>query len=79
MEQESYAELWVGSHPKTPNSLVRGEELSEYLIEHQHVLGENIVSKFGPTLPFLLKVLSIGHPLQLQVHPSKVGGRMSVG
>ena len=72
-EEETYAELWVGAHSKTPNYLATtGQDLAEFLREHQHILGPRIVEKFGPNLPFLLKVLSIGHPLQLQVHPSKV-------
>ena len=72
-EEETYAELWVGAHSKTPNYLATtGQDLAEFLRDHQHILGPRIVEKFGPNLPFLLKVLSIGHPLQLQVHPSKV-------
>ena len=42
-----------------------------WAIKNPSQLGEKIVKNFGPTLPFLLKVLSIGHPLQLQVHPTK--------
>ena len=72
-EKETYAELWVGAHSKSPNYLTNsGQDLAEFLREHQDVLGRRIVERFGPNLPFLMKVLSIGHPLQLQVHPSKV-------
>lgn len=70
-EDLSYAELWVGTHTKTPNLLEDGSTLSDFVKENPSQLGEKIVQNFGPTLPFLLKVLSIGHPLQLQVHPTK--------
>ena len=70
-EDLSYAELWVGAHTKTPNLLEDGSTLSDYVEKNSNQLGEKIVKNFGPTLPFLLKVLSIGHPLQLQVHPTK--------
>jgi len=65
----SYAELWVGTHAKTPSRVENGDLLSSYIQEHPDVLGEPILDQFGPCLPFLTKVLSIGHPLQLQVHP----------
>ena len=70
-EDVSYAELWVGTHTKTPNMLEDGSTLCDYVVKNPSQLGEKIVKNFGPTLPFLLKVLSIGHPLQLQVHPTK--------
>ena len=70
-EDVSYAELWVGTHTKTPNMLEDGSTLCDYIAKNPSQLGEKIVKNFGPTLPFLLKVLSIGHPLQLQVHPTK--------
>ena len=75
-EEENYAELWLGAHHKTPNYLLNGQDLAEFLRENESILGERIVARFGRTLPFLLKVLSIGHPLQLQVHPSKVLARL---
>src|SRR6476659_1753524 len=33
-------------------------------------LGRAAVAKFGPRLPFLLKILAAGAPLSLQVHPN---------
>ena len=68
----SYAELWVGTHTKSPSHLKDGTALSEYIKKHSEVLGNQIIDSFGESLPFLLKVLSIGHPLQLQIHPTKV-------
>lgn len=34
------------------------------------MLGHSIVDRFGPKLPFLLKILAAGSPLSIQAHPS---------
>lgn len=51
-----YAELWIGTHPKGPSSLLNGKSLE---------------SKVGAPLPFLFKVLSCGKTLSIQAHPDK--------
>jgi len=67
---KSYAELWVGTHTKTPSRMENGGGLlSNYIQTQPALLGKPLLAQFGPCLPFLTKVLSIGHPLQLQVHP----------
>ena len=35
------------------------------------LLGEQVMQRFGATLPFLFKVLSAAQPLSIQVHPTK--------
>lgn len=70
-ESMSYAELWMGTHPKTPCHLQTGTPLPEFLKNNPGLVGDEILEEFGPTLPFLMKVLSIGHPLQIQIHPTK--------
>ncbi|MDN5763882.1 MAG: mannose-6-phosphate isomerase, class I, partial [Microlunatus sp.] len=35
------------------------------------VVGQRSVERFGPRLPYLLKVLAAGQPLSLQAHPSR--------
>jgi mannose-6-phosphate isomerase len=64
------AELWAGAHPAAP-SAVDGTPLNA-LIERDPagMLGAPTVERFGPTLPYLLKVLAIEKPLSLQVHPT---------
>ncbi|GAA1558840.1 mannose-6-phosphate isomerase, class I [Actinomadura kijaniata] len=64
------AELWAGAHPSAP-SFSGGLPLTE-LIRRDPVgmLGERAVERFGPVLPFLLKVLAVERPLSLQVHPA---------
>ncbi|MCX4981244.1 mannose-6-phosphate isomerase, class I [Streptomyces sp. NBC_00572] len=66
---EPQAEMWMGAHPGAPSRTERGS-LNE-LIDADPVreLGERSAAKFGPRLPFLLKVLAAGAPLSLQAHP----------
>ncbi|MBT2368667.1 mannose-6-phosphate isomerase, class I [Streptomyces sp. ISL-10] len=71
---EPQAEMWMGAHPGAPSHVSRGGEkarpLSEVIAEApERELGAATVAKFGPRLPFLLKLLAAGAPLSLQVHP----------
>lgn len=68
------AELWFGVHPTGPAPLeadVPHPDLKS-LIEADPVamLGEDVQSRFGDTLPFLMKLIAPARPLSLQVHPS---------
>ncbi|WP_367042546.1 mannose-6-phosphate isomerase, class I [Streptomyces sp. Je 1-332] len=66
---EPQAEMWMGAHPGAPSRTGRGP-LDEVIDEDPgHELGRAAVAKFGPRLPFLLKLLAAGAPLSLQVHP----------
>jgi mannose-6-phosphate isomerase len=66
------AELWLGAHPSAPSSKAgNGQSLLAHIAAAPALaLGPQSVERFGPTLPFLLKVLAAGHPLSLQAHPS---------
>lgn len=65
------AELWLGAHPSAPSRLRGGTSLEELIAEApQRFLGDASLERFGPRLPFLLKVLAAGQPLSLQAHPS---------
>lgn len=66
---EPQAELWIGAHPAAP-STSDGRRL-DGLVEDQPeaLLGPEVLARFGARLPFLLKVLAIGGPLSIQVHP----------
>ncbi|RKT05013.1 mannose-6-phosphate isomerase type 1 [Streptomyces sp. 3211.6] len=70
---EPQAEMWMGAHPGAPSRLDRGAgetTLSAVIAaDPEGELGSAAVAKFGPALPFLLKVLAAGAPLSLQVHP----------
>ncbi|MDX3615136.1 mannose-6-phosphate isomerase, class I [Streptomyces europaeiscabiei] len=66
---EPQAEMWMGAHPGAPSRTGRGP-LTEVIDEApERELGFQTVAKFGPRLPFLLKLLAAGAPLSLQVHP----------
>ncbi|WP_406169849.1 mannose-6-phosphate isomerase, class I [Streptomyces sp. NBC_00996] len=67
---EPQAEMWMGAHPGAPSRTARGP-LNEVIGEDpEQELGRGAVAKFGPRLPFLLKILAAGAPLSLQVHPN---------
>ncbi|MFJ7904962.1 mannose-6-phosphate isomerase, class I [Streptomyces sp. NPDC096198] len=66
---EPQAEMWMGAHPGAPSRTPRGP-LNEVIgTAPEQELGARTVARFGPRLPFLLKILAAGAPLSLQVHP----------
>jgi mannose-6-phosphate isomerase len=66
------AELWIGAHPAAPSRLPAGPSLEEHIAaDPEGTLGPAALARFGPRLPFLLKVLAIAAPLSLQVHPDR--------
>jgi mannose-6-phosphate isomerase len=75
-----YAELWMGSHPKAPSVIcVREQRVPlDKAIRHNPpaFLGQSCTDLFGPSLPFLFKVLSASQPLSIQVHPDKSQARL---
>jgi mannose-6-phosphate isomerase len=69
--ERPYAELWVGAHPEEPSLLADGRPLHQAIeAEPDALLGPAVVERFGPRLPFLLKVLAADSPLSLQAHPT---------
>ncbi|WP_246634894.1 mannose-6-phosphate isomerase, class I [Actinoplanes hulinensis] len=70
---EPEAELWLGAHPGDPSTvpgpagpvhldgLIAGDPAGQ--------LGEDVAGRFGPRLPYLMKVLAAAAPLSLQAHP----------
>ncbi|MFJ4781000.1 mannose-6-phosphate isomerase, class I [Streptomyces sp. NPDC088762] len=72
---EPQAEMWMGAHPAAPSRLDRGHgetALSDVIAaDPEGELGAPTVARFGPRLPFLLKLLAAGAPLSLQVHPDR--------
>jgi mannose-6-phosphate isomerase len=67
------AELWMGAHPGAPSRVQReGRPRGlDRIIEEdpRGELGDTVVRRFGPRLPFLVKLLAADAPLSLQVHP----------
>ncbi|MGW0939036.1 mannose-6-phosphate isomerase, class I [Streptomyces sp. NPDC002666] len=76
---EPQAEMWMGAHPGAPSRITRTGSTPSATAEQALTdviaadpageLGQPAVDKFGPRLPFLLKLLAAGAPLSLQVHP----------
>ncbi|MFF5006139.1 mannose-6-phosphate isomerase, class I [Streptomyces phaeochromogenes] len=66
---EPQAEMWMGAHPGAPSRTPRGPLTAVIDEAPEKELGRAAVAKFGPRLPFLLKLLAAGAPLSLQVHP----------
>lgn len=65
------AELWVGAHPAAPSRLADGRSLDRVVADDPDgLLGAEVAARVGDRLPFLLKVLAIGAPLSIQLHPS---------
>lgn len=68
---QEQAELWIGAHPAAPSTTDDGRDLDVAVDEDPTtLLGTDLVARFGPRLPFLLKVLAIGAPLSIQLHPA---------
>lgn len=74
---EPEAELWMGAHPRAPSRLQDdGRTLLQAIDEDPAgMLGDVVVRRFGPRLPFLLKVLAAAEPLSLQAHPDAARAR----
>lgn len=76
---EPQAELWLGAHPLAPAELVEddpdagpAEPLdSAIAADAKGWVGDAAIDRFGPRLPFLLKVLAAAQPLSLQAHPDR--------
>ena len=70
---EPQAELWMGAHAGDPSTVDRGngpQPLNAVIeADPERELGAASVRRFGPALPFLLKILAAGAPLSLQAHP----------
>ncbi|MFJ6444161.1 mannose-6-phosphate isomerase, class I [Streptomyces sp. NPDC091649] len=75
---EPQAEMWMGAHPGAPSRITRATEAGERELpltqaidaDPEGELGAPVVARFGPRLPFLLKLLAAGAPLSVQVHPN---------
>ncbi len=72
------AEFWIGGHPKAPSLLELHDGTTLSLDEALRrfplaLLGERVTRRFGLTLPFMLKILSVNgaYGLSIQLHPTK--------
>ena len=65
------AELWLGAHPSAPSGVAATTLDAVIAADPDRELGPDCLTRFGPRLPFLLKVLSADRALSIQVHPSR--------
>ncbi|KAJ7132225.1 mannose-6-phosphate isomerase [Mycena epipterygia] len=74
-ESAPYAELWMGTHPKSPSHVLESNAvLAEHLAAHPELIGKRVAGRFDAAngnLPFLFKVLAIEKALSIQTHPDK--------
>ena len=66
-------ELWFGAHPDDPAHCPEHASKLDALIARDPagMLGDDAVARFGPQLPFLVKILAAEAPLSIQVHPTR--------
>ncbi|WP_029089630.1 mannose-6-phosphate isomerase, class I [Brevibacterium album] len=77
------AELWLGAHPQGAATVVRtaagreaGRGLDALIADDpERLLGREVLERFGPRLPFLLKLLSARTALSIQTHPTLAQAR----
>ena len=71
---QTYAELWMGAHPKAPSRVeIDGASiaLNDWITAHPtEIMGQAAAERFD-NLPFLFKLLSAGQALSIQAHPNK--------
>lgn len=70
------AELWMGAHPADPSTVERDGapvSLADVIVaDPKALLGTGVVERFGPRLPYLMKLLAADQPVSLQAHPDLV-------
>lgn len=71
------AELWFGAHPDDPSPAPDHDASLDELIaaDPRWMLGQGAIDRFGPRLPFLVKVLAAETALSIQVHPTREQAR----
>lgn len=65
-----WAELWLGAHASAP-ARVGEHDLDVRVADSPGIVGDAAVERFGPRLPYLMKVLAAAEPLSLQAHPTR--------
>lgn len=78
---EPAAEMWIGAHPGAPSRAADRDAHEDAAAEAPTLreiiaadplgtLGADVVRRFGPELPYLLKLLAAHKPVSLQTHPT---------
>jgi mannose-6-phosphate isomerase len=69
------AELWFGAHAGDPSPALDTTLDRLIAADAAPLLGDAVLDRFGPRLPFLLKVLAAERALSIQVHPNLAQAR----
>jgi mannose-6-phosphate isomerase len=71
----------MGAHPSAPSGVGQRQTTLDAVIaaDPDRELGPRCVARFGPRLPFLLKVLAAEKALSIQVHPSRAQAQAGFG
>jgi mannose-6-phosphate isomerase len=71
------AELWLGAHPADPSPIqgARTDLAGAIAADPVTLLGADVIARFGPQLPFLVKVIAPAKALSIQVHPNREQAR----
>lgn len=76
IEGKPVAEMWIGAHHLGSSEILQEDgqvSLQDLITKNpDQYLGHRIYSRFGPELPFLMKVLAASQPLSLQAHPDRI-------
>jgi mannose-6-phosphate isomerase len=72
------AELWMGAHPSAPSGAAETTLDAIIAADPARELGPACVARFGPRLPFLLKVLSAEQALSIQLHPTRAQAEIGI-
>ena len=75
IQQNPWAELWLGAHPKGVSEIKVDEKwvrLDDFIQKDPlATLGKKSIQHLGENLPFLFKILDVRKMLSIQVHPNK--------
>ncbi len=78
VDQQPYAEYWMGIHPSAPSSVELNGSVSSLTdiiaTDPIRALGPYVHEKFG-NLPYLFKILDVKDMLSIQVHPTREAAR----
>ena len=71
-DKTAFIQLWMGTHPSNPSKdVATGRTLLDLVQDNQALLAPSVAARYGKTVPFLFKVLSVNKALSIQAHPNK--------
>lgn len=72
-DNQPFAELWMGTHPRGTATLEDYDhDLKKQIAQSpENYLGIKVARQFDDSLPFLFKILDVNQMLSIQTHPTK--------